>query len=278
MHPLRFLAALPAVLLFAAALSLAQDGSQPDLARAGDGAYLVDGQGHALYLYLHDRQGDSTCTDRCAENWPPVTVEGDPVLGDRLIDAHVGTIEREDGTQQLTYNGWPLYRYAFDDEAGDTFGHGLGDVFYLVSPAGTRIEGDVPEDRAEAQAQADGEEAEGGEGAEGEDANGADGAGEGQLADLPRMEEGQQVYTANCSVCHGAEGQGGVGPALAGNSLLDQTGTVVTTILFGRPNHGMPPFEDQLDDEEVAAVATYIRNAWGNDFGPVTPEEVSERR
>ncbi len=40
----------------------------------------------------------------------------------------------------------------------------------------------------------------------------------------------------------------------------------------------MPGFGGQLDDQKVAAVATYIRNSWGNDFGPVTPAEVAAKR
>lgn len=272
MHPLRTAAWLLTVLLLAPAL-VAQEASSPDLARASDGAYLVDAEGNALYLYLRDDEETSRCDERCAENWPPATVDGEPSVGQGLIGRHVGTIERDDGTRQLTYAGWPLYRYAYDQEAGDTYGHRLGDVFYLVSPAGTRIEGEVPEDGAEADAQAGG-----GQEGEGDAADGEGAEGEPQQADLPRMEEGGQIYAANCAMCHGSEGQGDIGPGLAGNGFLDQTGGLITTILFGRPNHGMPPFEGQLSDEEVAAVATFVRNAWGNDFGPVEPEQVAEHR
>ena len=40
----------------------------------------------------------------------------------------------------------------------------------------------------------------------------------------------------------------------------------------------MPPFGSKLDDQAVAAVVSYIRTTWGNDFGPVTPEEVARLR
>lgn len=51
---------------------------------------------------------------------------------------------------------------------------------------------------------------------------------------------------------------------------------VVAQILIGRGQ--MPPFRDKLSDEQIAAVAQYIRTNWGNEFGPVTPREVAETR
>jgi len=40
----------------------------------------------------------------------------------------------------------------------------------------------------------------------------------------------------------------------------------------------MPAFGGQFDDQQVAAIVTYIRNSWGNDFGPVSPDEVAAKR
>ena len=42
--------------------------------------------------------------------------------------------------------------------------------------------------------------------------------------------------------------------------------------------YGMPPFAQDLNDAQVAAVATYIRNAWGNGAAPVTPQQVNQLR
>lgn len=60
------------------------------------------------------------------------------------VDATLlGTITRDDGTLQVTYNGWPLYLFAGDTAAGDTNGQGLdefGGLWFLVSPAGEAIE------------------------------------------------------------------------------------------------------------------------------------------
>jgi mono/diheme cytochrome c family protein len=51
---------------------------------------------------------------------------------------------------------------------------------------------------------------------------------------------------------------------------------VIAQILIGRGK--MPAFSDRLSDEDIAAVAQYIRNNWGNHFGPVTPGDVSSVR
>ena len=51
---------------------------------------------------------------------------------------------------------------------------------------------------------------------------------------------------------------------------------VVAQIVLGRGQ--MPPFGNRLSDEQIAAVAQYIRNSWGNDFGPVTPKDVADTR
>jgi mono/diheme cytochrome c family protein len=75
--------------------------------------------------------------------------------------------------------------------------------------------------------------------------------------------DGEAVFAAaGCAGCHGQDGGGGVGPALAGNANLNDAALVVTQILQG--GEVMPPFADRLSDEEIAAVANYIRTAWGN--------------
>lgn len=114
-----------------------------NLAEASDmGQYLVDQEGMALYLFVPDAQGASTCYDDCATNWPPVTVESAdalPTLGEGLDQSLLGTVERDDGTLQVTYNGWPLYYYLGDMEAGVATGQGLGDNWYVVDATGTAI-------------------------------------------------------------------------------------------------------------------------------------------
>lgn len=105
------------------------------------------------------------------------------------------------------------------------------------------------------------------------------------------MEVGRRVYVAQCAVCHGAEGKGQSPsyPPLAGNKSITMESPVnsIRMVLNGgyppgtiknpRP-HGMPPFSHILKDEEVAAVVTYIRVAWGNSGTPVNQAQVNDLR
>src|SRR5687768_11180256 len=106
------------------------------------GSILVDGEGMSLYLFTNDTQnaGASTCADDCLAAWPALLSDGDPVAGEGVDAALLGTITRDDGTTQVTYNGWPLYYFHEDAAAGDTNGQGVGGVWFLVSPAGEAIE------------------------------------------------------------------------------------------------------------------------------------------
>jgi mono/diheme cytochrome c family protein len=91
------------------------------------------------------------------------------------------------------------------------------------------------------------------------------------------LSAGERVYVRQgCSACHGVEGGGGIGPALAGNARLAEDSYVIGQILSG--GGGMPPFADRLSDEEVAAVANHERTSWGNDFGTISADEVAGRR
>lgn len=87
---------------------------------------------------------------------------------------------------------------------------------------------------------------------------------------------GRANYSSACSSCHGQDGEGSVGPSLIGNEYLADTRIVTETIIRGFSY--MPPFGNELNDNQVAAISTYIRNAWGNEFGPVFPEEAAAAR
>lgn len=106
------------------------------------GQILVNGEGLALYVFTEDTQnsGSSTCTDDCAQEWPPLVTDGEPIAGAGVDATLLGTITRADGSVQVTYNGWPLYLFAGDTAPGDTNGQGLDGVWFLVSPAGTAIQ------------------------------------------------------------------------------------------------------------------------------------------
>jgi len=84
------------------------------------------------------------------------------------------------------------------------------------------------------------------------------------VADL--NERGAKVYASNCVACHQATGKGvpGAFPALEGSKLvLGKQEDQIAILLNGKPGTAMAAFK-QLSDVELAAVATYTRNAWGN--------------
>ncbi|MAS33520.1 MAG: hypothetical protein CL610_05910 [Anaerolineaceae bacterium] len=99
------------------------------------GDYLIAYNGMTLYRFDNDEMGVSNCSGDCAENWPPYTVLSDQQLaGGPGVEGELGTIEREDGSLQVTYNGMPLYFWATDEDPGDTTGHAVGDVWWVVEP------------------------------------------------------------------------------------------------------------------------------------------------
>jgi predicted lipoprotein with Yx(FWY)xxD motif len=103
------------------------------------GSFLVDDKGMTLYLFTKDTPGTSVCYDKCATAWPPLLTTGKPVAGDGADASMLGTTTRKDGTTQVTYNGWPLYYYFKDETAGDVTGQNVGEVWFVVSPAGDMI-------------------------------------------------------------------------------------------------------------------------------------------
>ncbi len=74
--------------------------------------------------------------------WPPVLSQGAPAEQGGAMADKLGTIDRGDGTMQVTYAGWPLYTFEKDTEAGQTTGQGVsgfGAGWYLLSPKGRKI-------------------------------------------------------------------------------------------------------------------------------------------
>ena len=97
-----------------------------------------------------------------------------------------------------------------------------------------------------------------------------------ELAEL--KERGAKVYAANCQACHQANGLGvkGAFPALDGSQLVMNKEQQIAIMLNGKG--AMPPWK-QLSDIELAAVATYIKNNWGNSAGAaVQPAEFAAAR
>jgi mono/diheme cytochrome c family protein len=92
--------------------------------------------------------------------------------------------------------------------------------------------------------------------------------GSGVIAELAA--EGQVVFGTSCVSCHDADGGDGSAPALSGHPSMGARDHIVRQILRGNLEKGMPAFAATLSDRQVAAVATYIRNAWDNAHGAVT--------
>jgi mono/diheme cytochrome c family protein len=108
-----------------------------------------------------------------------------------------------------------------------------------------------------------------------------------QRADAGVMARGGKLYSQHCSACHGdmGQGEGNRYPPLAGNRavtlakpnnlllMIRHGGFAPSTAGNPRP-FGMPPYGQMLDDQEIAALATFIRQSWGNAASPVQPLDV----
>jgi cytochrome c oxidase subunit II len=82
------------------------------------------------------------------------------------------------------------------------------------------------------------------------------------------MERGKAVYDVNCMACHGGNGEGGVGTAIAGSAVATgDVGHHLDIGIKGVPGTAMQAFGAQLNDVDMAAVITYQRNAFGNNMG-----------
>jgi mono/diheme cytochrome c family protein len=105
------------------------------------------------------------------------------------------------------------------------------------------------------------------------------------------MQRGAAIYSDVCTACHleGGIGQPGYFPPLKNNAMLQQsdptglmhlilTGSRIGTSASSPSPLTMPSFAWKLSDQEVADVATYIRNSWGNEAGPVTADKVTQLR
>ncbi len=112
----------------------------------GLGRILVDGKGDTVYLFVPDHHRSvSRCHGICALEWPPLLLPPGvraPEAGHGVRASLLGTIRRPDGRLQVTYGGWPLYRWFADTAPGMATGQGLdnlGGLWYVVSPSGRPV-------------------------------------------------------------------------------------------------------------------------------------------
>ena len=86
---------------------------------------VASSNGMTVYTFANDVKdsGKSACSGGCITKWPALTVpSGSTPTGDTGVTGKIGTITRDDGTIQVTYNGLPLYFYATDKAPGDANG------------------------------------------------------------------------------------------------------------------------------------------------------------
>jgi len=105
--------------------------------------------------------------------------------------------------------------------------------------------------------------------------------------------KGEQIFKNYCSACHQPNGAGSRAlnfPPLAGSEwvLAEGPNRIIRIVLNGlagpievkgeQYSNNMLPWKDTMSDEDIAAVLTYVRSAWGNDASGVTVEQVSAIR
>jgi predicted lipoprotein with Yx(FWY)xxD motif len=111
-------------------------------ATTGPGKILVDAQGRTMYAFAADSKGKSNCTGSCLQYWPAVPAGTKMPAAAAGVTATFGVLHRQDGTAQLTVDGWPMYTYVGDSKPGATTGQGKnldGGLWWVVSPSGKWI-------------------------------------------------------------------------------------------------------------------------------------------
>ena len=162
-RPITFLASATVIPLVALAVAACGGGSSaaaPTTPKASSGASAtvgptssslgsirVNSGGRTLYLFKADSGGKSVCSGTCVSAWPPLLASAKSTAGTGLTASKLGTITRSDGTQQVTYNGRPLYLFVKDQKPGDVKGQGVtafGGAWFALTPSGSQVSSLVP--------------------------------------------------------------------------------------------------------------------------------------
>jgi predicted lipoprotein with Yx(FWY)xxD motif len=98
------------------------------------GSFLTTAQGMTLYEHSGDSTNLSTCSGSCAIIWIAFAPTSTSLTAPSNATGTLGTMTRDDGSLQVTYNGWPLYTYTGDINAGDTNGSGLANIWSVAKP------------------------------------------------------------------------------------------------------------------------------------------------
>jgi predicted lipoprotein with Yx(FWY)xxD motif len=105
------------------------------------GRIMVDASGMTLYMFAPDRYNVSVCEGQCLTAWPPVMLRASQSLADvelsgGLRRSKLGVAMREDGSRQVTYNGWALYYWFRDTKPGDLLGQWVNNIWWVLSEEG----------------------------------------------------------------------------------------------------------------------------------------------
>ena len=240
---------------------------QPDPTKSVEwnrGAYLVEGLGHCAMCHTKiNMLGGSSPRDQFAgglipvQNWyaPSLTSDKDGGLGDWSIQDIMDLLQTGTSARGAVYGPMAEVTYHSLQHLSDDDIRAM--AVYLKS---------LPDNRGRK-------------------------TGPSAQVDPKTAALGKQIYADKCALCHGANGEGQLPhyPPLAGNQSIEMDSAVnpIRIVLNGgfppgtkhNPQpYGMPPFAQELNDVEAAAVVTYIRTAWGNHGQPVTAHQVSELR
>ncbi len=115
------------------------DGTTITIGESQFGKMLWGPKRQAIYIFENDKD-KSVCYGECAEAWPPVFTDGEPVAGKGVKSSLLGTVKRRDGKLQVTYAGKPLYYYAHEGP-GEVKCHNVslnGGLWWVVGPDGNR--------------------------------------------------------------------------------------------------------------------------------------------
>jgi len=240
---------------------------QPDPTKSVEwnrGAYLVEGLGHCTMCHTQiNMLGGSSQSDQFAgglipvQKWyaPSLTSDKDGGLGDWSIKDIVDLLQAGNSSRGAVYGPmaevtFHSLQYLSDDDVKAMA------VYLKALPSNTGRK-----------------------------------AGPSASTETTVFAHGANVYKDKCAVCHGDNGKGNAPkyPPLANNQSIEMDSAVnpIRIVLNGgfppgtKRNlepYGMPPFGQELSDDDAAAVVTYIRTAWGNHGLPVTPREVNDLR
>jgi predicted lipoprotein with Yx(FWY)xxD motif len=103
------------------------------------GRVLFDHRGLVLYGFTADSPRASRCYGACAKAWPPLLVKSAARTLRGIDRAKLGTVERRNGTKQVTYAGHPLYYYVGDKKPGQILCQNVreyGGFWLVVAPSG----------------------------------------------------------------------------------------------------------------------------------------------